>query len=242
MRYPMTTVAERDTPARQCTRARPFEARASLMKSTHASKCVAMSEAASERSLIGQRMYLRWDEPSKKLETSSVALRMCVTSRVVSLSMSLAVTRSPRKRKPGRISPFHESSKSGLVDLEPLRSMVRPAWLRVDACLPSVSVGCPTLVIIPSVSGSCAERPRFSASADESCPALTRSRSSPSPDKCAGPSLQGCVRPSLGAAGASLPCNSASAWRIPCKWRQTSSRCTPDSSPFSSSVCSVPLR
>eukprot|EP00964_Phaeocystis_antarctica_P103885 scaffold69117_cov67-Phaeocystis_antarctica.AAC.2 len=155
--------------------------------------------------------------------------------------MSLAIMRSPKYRNPGRISPFHESSKSGLVDLEPLRSMVRPAWLRVDACLPSVSVGCPTLVIIPSVSGSCAERPRFSASADESCPALTRSRSSPSPDKCAGPSLQGCVRPSLGAAGASLPCNSASAWRIPCKWRQTSSRCTPDSSPFSSSVCSVPL-
>ena len=109
----------------------PFEARASLMKSTHASKCVAMSEAASERSLIGQRMYLRWDEPSKKLETSSVALRMCVTSRVVSLSMSLAVTRSPRKRKPGRISPFHESSRltprtlAGLAPISKLRLWMR---------------------------------------------------------------------------------------------------------------------
>ena len=110
---------------------RPFDSRALLMKSTHASKCVAMSEAASERSLIGQRMYLRWDEPSKKLETSSVALRMCVTSRVVSLSMSLAVTRSPRKRKPGRISPFHESSRltprtlAGLAPISKLRLWMR---------------------------------------------------------------------------------------------------------------------
>ena len=45
--------------------------------------------------------------------------------------MSLAVTRSPRKRKPGRISPFHESSRvtprtlAGLAPISKLRLWMR---------------------------------------------------------------------------------------------------------------------
>mmetsp|Transcript_6105 Transcript_6105/g.15511 ORF Transcript_6105/g.15511 Transcript_6105/m.15511 type:complete len:226 (-) Transcript_6105:256-933(-) len=111
IRYPITIVAERETPARQWTRARPPQRWHSSRKEAQRGKYSPISAAASERSLIGQRRYARrGDSSSKKLLISSVALMMCVIRSVRKRSMSLAVTRSPRKRKSGRISPFHDSS------------------------------------------------------------------------------------------------------------------------------------